>query len=193
MSFEQIWLKTSAIFCYTVWWRNKKNLIVTGWILRIGNRLRDINGKQKCASDYSVREYSRVEVTATAERAPAFMSECTIKSRISRKAACRKRFGESWNNEGVRAEMRTRRNCDAVQLKWGLDEARSVHFLLGVNWKCSYLSCAMECAREMRKGEGNVAVCQAIIRTAWQKEMGSYFTICFRRHNKSVIKTYSVV
>jgi len=106
-------------------------------------------------SDYSVREYSRIEVIGYTERAFAFIPERIIESRILRKAACRKRPGESWNNEGVRAEMRTRRNCDAAQLKRGLDAERSVHFLLGVNWKCSYLSCAMERAREIWKSEGN--------------------------------------
>lgn len=119
------------------------------------NRLKDINGKRKCTRDYSVREYSRIEVTATMSSVRPLL----FQNAPSNRAFCGKqraeRLSESWNNEGVRAEMRTRRNCDAVQLKRGLDAERSVHFLLGVNWKCSYLSCAMECAREIRKDEEN--------------------------------------
>lgn len=147
--------KCNLLLC-SIWWRNEKKIYLCKMNIKNWQQVERYKWETKMREKlFGPRIFSDWSDHHYAERVPAFMPERTIESRILRKASCRERLGESWNNEGVRAEMRTRRNCDAVQLKRDLDAERSVHFLLGVNWKCSYLSCAMECAREIRKGEGN--------------------------------------
>lgn len=147
-------------------------------------------------SDYSVCEYSRIEMTASVSSVRSLLCQnAPFESCILRKAAGRKRPVESWNNEGVRAEMRTRRNCDAAQLKRSLDAERSVHFLLGVNWKCSYLSCAMErmLGRSERARE-TISRGSSPSRNSndlAKRDKAIYFTtVCFGGYNKSIVKTY---
>lgn len=134
------------------------------------------------------REYSRIVITPSVHS--LLCQKCT-ESRILRKAARRERSGESWNNEGIRAEMQTQRNCDATQLKRVSDAERSVHFLLSVNWKCSYLSWpfARWNGTGGPKGQSpSVAICQGkIIRTTWNARRRDKATYIYFKRKKNCI------